>query len=138
MKTIKLLLCTLAVTALASCSVVKHGAYAPDRIQMNIELSDLVFLGETEISVEYDTYIGIFSRIDKINGEPYDGKVYETATIKGNTVLPRKLMRATPKILQDFPEAEYFMITNQKMTKRNLFLGSERVLTAKVKAYKFK
>ena len=80
MKTIKLLLCTLAVTVLASCSVVKHGAYAPDRIQMNIELSDLVFLGETEISVEYDTYLGIFSRIDKINGEPYDGKVYETAT----------------------------------------------------------
>ena len=52
MKTIKLLLCTLAVTVLASCSVVKHGAYAPDRIQMNIELSDLVFLGETEISVD--------------------------------------------------------------------------------------
>ena len=138
MKTIKLLLCTMAVAALASCSVVRHGAYAPDRTQMNLELSDLVFLGETEISVEYDTYLGIFSRIDKINGVPYDGKVIETARINGNTILPRKLTRATPKILKDFPDAEYFVITNQKTSRHNLFLGSERIVSAKVRVYKFK
>lgn len=127
-----------AVALSASCSIVSRSAYSVDRTQLNISMEDLTFLGETEISVEYDTYLGIFTRVDKVNGEPYDYKVKNITVLNTNSVLARKLNIAAHKVIEDYPEANYFIVTNQHVTKEVLFLGSEKTVTAKVKAYKIK
>lgn len=129
----------LAAAAIAtSCSVVMRSTYSPDRTQLNISMADLVLVGETEISVEYDTYLGIFTSIGKVNGEPYDHTVQNYTSLHSNTILARKLNIAAHKVLEDFPQANYFVVTNQTVTKEVLFLGSERTVKATVKAYKIK
>jgi len=138
----KSLLRTILVLAIAiasaSCSIVTRSAYSVDRTQLNISMEDLTLVGETDISVEYDTYLGIFTRVDKVNGEPYDHTVKNITLLNTNTVLARKLNIAAHKVLEDYPEANYFIVTNQRVTKELLFLGSEKTVTATVKAYKIK
>lgn len=138
MKLLKPIICVAMAMVLASCSVVNKQSYSPDRTQLNLQMSDLEYLGETEISVVYDTYLGIFTRIDEINGVKYDGKVHEYANLHTNRPLSRKLVRATPKVLEEYPEASYFIVTKQTVEKELLFLGSEKKVTATVKAYKIK
>jgi hypothetical protein len=48
------------------------------------------------------------------------------------------LQRATYKIFEEFPEADYVVISNQKRDITRLFLGSEVTVSAKVKVYKIK
>lgn len=134
----KAIMCVAAVFTFASCSIVNKQSYSPDVTQLNLQMSDLEYLGETEISVVYDTYLGIFTRIDQINGVKYDGKVKEFANLHTNRPLSRKLVRATPKVLEEFPEANYYIVTRQTVEKQLLFLGSEKVVKATVKAYKIK
>lgn len=134
----KAIMCVAAAFTLASCSIVNKQSYSPDVTQLNLQMSDLEYLGETEISVVYDTYLGIFTRIDQINGVKYDGKVKEFANLHTNKPLSRKLVRATPKVLEEFPEASYYIVTRQTVEKQLLFLGSEKVVKATVKAYKIK
>lgn len=138
MKLIKTILCVAAAFTLASCSVVSKQSYAPNLTLLNLQMSDLECLGETEISVVYDTYLGIFTRIDRINGVKYDGKVVEVANLHTNRPLSRELVRATPKVMEQFPEASYFIVTRQSVEKQQLFLGSEKVVRATVRAYRIK
>lgn len=139
MKRISSVILVLVATLLAaSCSIVSRSTFSADRTQLNIGMDDLEYLGETEISVEYSTYLGIFTRVDKVNGAVYDRKVKNFTSLHTNTVLARKLNIASHKALEDYPEANYFIVTNQHTTKDVLFLGSAKVVTAKVKAYKIK
>lgn len=131
-------MCVAAAFMFASCSIVSRQSYAPDVTQLNIQMSDLESLGETEISVVYDTYLGVFTRIGQINGVDYDGRVIEVANLHTNKPLSRELYRATPKVLEQFPEANYFIVTRQTVEKQLLFLGSEKVVRATVRAYKIK
>lgn len=138
MKPIKTIVCVAAAFTLASCSIVNQQSYAPDVTQLNLQMSDLESLGETEISVSYETYLGLFTRIDHINGALYDGKVREYANLHTNRPISRELFRATPKVLEEFPEANYFIVTRQTVERELLFLGSETVVKATVRAYKIK
>ena len=130
-----LIICVSVVLGLSSCSVVERSSYSPDSVQLNLEMDDLEFLGQTEISVEYRQYIGI-RVIDKVNGEIYDNSV-----IRRTQVICCKdatLQRATYKIFEEVPEADYIVMSNQKRDITRLFLGSEITTTAKVKVYKIK
>lgn len=138
MKLTKAILCVAAAFTLASCSIVNQQSYAPDVTMLSLQMSDLETLGETEISVAYETYLGLFTRIDQINGENYDGKVKEFANLHTNRPISRELFRATPKVLEEFPEANYFIVTRQTVERQLLFLGSETVIKATVRAYKIK
>lgn len=139
MKRISRMILVLAASVLAaSCSIVSRSTYSVDRTQLNLGMDDLQYLGETEISVEYSTYLGIFTRVDKVNGEEYDRKVRNTTYLHTNAVLGRKLNMASHKALEDYPEANYFIVTNQRTCKDLLFLGSTKTATATVKAYKIK
>lgn len=133
-------LITILATALtlASCSIVSRSTFGADTTQLNLRMDDLQFLGETQISVEYNTYLGIFTRVDKVNGEVYDRKVHNFTYLHTNTILARKLNIAAHKAIEDFPEANYFIVTNQRTTKDVLFLGSAKTVCATVKAYKIK
>ena len=116
--------------------------YAPDSTRLNLTMDDLEFLGESEISVEYRTYFGLISVIDQINGIPYDGKEIKTVRIGDkrdiSLRLYSKLNRAQYKLLDEFPDAEYFVVVNQTKSTERMFLGSYVNVKAKVRAYSLK
>ena len=139
MKLYRFLLLAAVVASLSACSVTRHRPYAVEDTRLNLAMSDLEYLGESEISVDYRKYAGFITVIDSINGVPYDGVEIKSARI-GNAPagLYGKLNRAAYKLVEDFPEAEYFFVVSQDKTITRLFLGSDIKVKARVKAYKFK
>ena len=100
-----------------------------------------LIIGDVQ-SGKTSTYIGFISVIDSINGVPYDGveKKYVRLGLETSQDmrLYSRLKRASFKLLEDFPDAEYFVVTRQTKSKTNLFLGGDVTATAKVKAYRLK
>ena len=139
MKLYRFLLLAAVVASLSACSVTRHRPYAVEDTRLNLAMSDLEYLGESEISVDYRKYAGFITVIDSINGVPYDGVEIKTAEL-GNVPggMYDKLHRATYKVIEDYPEAEYFMVVSQNVSRTRLFLGSEVSVKAKVKAFKIK
>ena len=77
--------------------------------------------------------------IDAINGKVYDR--VETKKLELSNVpegLYRYLDRASYKLVEDFPEADYYIVTMQKISRTRLFLGSDITVRARIKAYRFK
>lgn len=141
MNRFKYLVWVLVAAVFTSCSVTRNTAYVPTTAQLNIEMSDLEYLGQTEISVDYRSYLGFISRIDQINGQPYDRVERQHANLNGYLTAPRlynKLGRAASKVIEEYPEATYFIVVRQQKHKTRLFLGAEVEVKATVKAYSFK
>jgi len=142
MKIFRNFICVLVLAAcVSSCSITRNRTYSPAVTQLNVHMDDLEYLGETEITVEYRTYLGFINVVDKINGELYDGKEIKTLVISnGNcsTSLVGKLDRASYKLAEEFPGADYFIVAGQSMTRDILFLGGHVTAKAKVKAYSFR
>ena len=137
MKICKVLIVAIGVMlGLSSCSVVKQSTYNPNSVELNLDMDDLKYLGDTEISVEYRTYLGFIRAIDVINGERYDGQVVKRAHVRGCS--NAALQRATYKIFEEYPEADYLVVSRERTDISRLFLGSEIKSSAKVKAYKLK
>lgn len=143
MKALKFIICAmLLATTLASCSVTRYKAYTPTQTQLNLQMDDLHYLGETEITVEYRRYFGLITQIDKINGNVYERKEVKLFPIFSNNNMTDDLMPnlqiASYKLLEVFPDADYFIVANQSAEKYQLFLGSQVTAKAKVKAYSLK
>jgi len=142
MKPSRFLLCAFAALACAACSVTRTGTFAPAVTQLDIRMSDLEYLGQTEISVEYRTYVGFITVIDRINGEQFTGeerrRVCFDSRCGGGLCLDGRLRQAAYKALDEFPQADYFLPVNRTRTKTRLFLGGEVSEKAVVKAYSFK
>ncbi len=142
MKICKYILWTVLVALCSACSVTRNKAYTPTTTQLNIQMDDLEYLGESEISVDYRTYLGFISKIDRINGVPYTGEEIRRAQINGGYLsapgLYSKLGRATAKVLDEYPQANYFVVVRQTQNKTRLFLGADVSVRATVKAYSFK
>lgn len=142
MKIYRYILIAFVLVVLSSCSVTSNRMYAPDSTRLNLTMDDLEYLGEAEISVEYRTYFGLISVIDQINGIPYDGKEIKTVRIGDkrdiSLRLYSKLNRAQYKLLDEFPEAEYFVVVSQTKSTERMFLGSYVNVKAKIKAYSLK
>jgi len=125
---------------LSSCHTTTHthrkGTFRPDVVELRINVSDLIFLGETEISVSYSTYLGLFSVLHEINGSPYDPTHKNTARVEGiNFGINSKLDKAVYKVISEHPTAAYFQVVYQKKNTHRLFLGKEVQKTALVRAY---
>ena len=143
MKLYKMILLAAFALALASCRTVSKSSFAPDTTQLNIAMDDLVYLGEVEVSVDFDKYLGIFRRIEKINGVEYDGKKRQSASVSlnafvGGVAINPVVCRALPKVYETYPETDYIIVVGQTVQREIMFLGSENVVKARVKAYKFK
>ena len=143
MKLLRYLICAIALTlGLASCSVTRYKAFAPSSTQLNLQMDNLEYLGETTISVEYSVYMGAFVSINKVNGEDYNKDeikffpIYNNAGVVDN-LLPN-LHRASFKLAEEYPSADYFIVVNQTEEKHRLFLGSQVKTTARIKAYSLK
>ena len=139
MKAFKYIIMAIALTLVsASCSTARYSAFAPSQTQLSIQMSDLEYLGESEISVEYRQYLGLFTATDVINGEAFTGEQINRFPIYSNQVLLPKLDLAAYKLSVEFPNADYFVVTSQTKERYQLFLGSQVAVKAKVKAYSFK
>ncbi len=139
-----LLLFAAMLTFTTACSVTRNTitTRTPDVVRLNIDMDDVQCLGETELTIEYRTYLGFIRVKDKINGIPYDRKGIKTTTVKvyGSSFgkMPSIFRYSAYKLAEDFPDADYFTIVNGQKKKTNLFLGGSAVSTLKIKAYKLK
>ena len=131
----------LAILLVAtSCgSVSKNSGFKYDQVRLEMSMNDLEYLGESEISVEYTTYLGIFNTIEKVNGEVYNPTHQRMLTLPGeNLLLSNKLRHAAYKLVETYPDAVYFQVVFKSHDKEKLFLGSTNKETAKVRAYNIK
>lgn len=142
MKIFKYIALAVALVSAISCSVVSRSSYAPSVVELQLGMDDLEYLGETEISITYDTYFFVFSRIRAINGADFDPGLVQTSSLSNDRTgllsLGRKLDRASYLVYEKFPNADYFVVTKQLSKKTVLVFGSEIETTAVVKAYKIK
>lgn len=139
MKLFRYIAIAAVIVLSASCSVVRKTAYAPNWTQLNLSMEDLEYIGETEISITYSKYLGIFTKYETVNGESYNGleQTY-TSPSRGLPLLTPQLRKASYILYDKFPGSDYFIVTGTTVNKTKLFLGSEVEAKAKVKAYKFK
>jgi hypothetical protein len=100
-------------------------------------MDDLNYLGESEISVEYDTYLGFITKIRKVNGEYYNPSNTRKLNIptQGLSLSGVGMDLAAYKVLEDYPQATYFQVVFERTETERLFLGSVKKTTAKVRAY---
>ncbi len=139
MRYVKYIVLASVMALMASCGTVRHQAtYAPSRTVLQIEMQDMKYLGEVEVSVSYRTYLGLFRVIDKVNGEEYSSANKSLTNLDGiNTSYIAPLNRAYGKVLKEYPEATYFQVVSYSKTSDRLFLSSDHECKAKVRAYKF-
>ena len=140
MKKIQFLIITTLVLLLQSCGTATFNrTFSPQITQLHLLMSDLEYVGETEIAVTYSSYLGFIKNIHTINGIEYDGTQKQIARLDPNwNGSMGKLDHATYKVLQQFPEARYFQVMRRTKVKERLFLGSTVTEKATIRAYKLK
>lgn len=126
-------LLAFTVTACGTTTRMKS-VTAPASLQINLD--DLEYLGETEISVSYSTYLYLFSSVSTVNGEVYSKGNNSIVSING--LNDHFLTKAAYKLVENFPRADYYQVVYQEQVKYKLFLGNEVVSKARVRAYSFK
>ena len=143
MKWTKLFGGLLCVLCMASCGTVQRNtpfSIRDTRLRLEMTMDDLNYLGDSEISVEYDTYLGVFSKLQKVNGEAYNPLQTRRLNIptQNMSLKGKGLDLAAAKLLEDYPEATYFQVIFKSTETERLFLGSVKKTTAKVRAYSLK
>lgn len=143
MKWTKLLGGLLCVLCMASCGTVQRNtpfSVRDTRLRIVMTMDDLNYLGDSEISVEYNTYLGVITKIQKVNGEVYNPLHTRKLNIPTQNMSLRGmgLDLAAYKLLEEYPEATYFQVIFKRTEKERLFLGSINKTTAKVRAYSLK
>ncbi|MDR1878357.1 MAG: hypothetical protein LBQ64_02200 [Bacteroidales bacterium] len=143
------LLKSLAFTAillLCSCSGIYHynkvntTSFSPDHVRLNMDLNDFELLGSDTISVISRTYLGIFKTTDTVNNVLYNFREVKFVNLDGKNgiYLPRELRKAVYKVIEKYPDADFYIpVYSQKQINR-LFLGKKQTTTALIKAFKLK
>ena len=141
MKLNRILGVLFCILCMVSCGTVQtNKPFAVGSVRLEMSMDDLNYLGESEISVEYDTYLGFITKIRKVNGELYDPLNTRKLTIptQGLALSSEGMDLAAYKVLEDYPQATFFQVVFERTEKEQLFLGSVKKTTAKVRAYSFK
>lgn len=144
MKRLYYLLLVMAIFTMSSCGTMvktKHRTLNPTEVRLNIDIADLEYMGQVEISVDYRTYLGFIRVTDSVNGEPYDSfnkKRFSSPHCLGGVSLAGPIRKATYKVYETFPDATYFQPVLKTKEKEHLFLGSENTTKVIIKAYKLK
>lgn len=140
MKKLFFLFCLVCALGLSSCGSSKQAnVFRPNNIQLNLSMNDLNYLGDCQISVTYDTYLGFITKVDKVNGESYSSLERKKAEIQPMSGVLSKgpIELAAYKVLEQYPNASYFLPICQTTTKTKLFLGTEKTVTATIRVYSF-
>jgi hypothetical protein len=115
-------------------------SFAPDRAELKLTMDDYQYLGETTVSVNYKTYLGIFIHRETVNGKQYDRHNKTAVALRGDKDIrvPEKLRYAVYKALEDYPNADYYIPVRTVKTIRNVFGGSAVHYEMTIKCYKLK
>lgn len=143
MKNLKyLIIAGVAALLFTSCgTTTKTRSFSPQITQLIYQNKDMQFLGETEVSVTYSTWLGLFYQIHTVNGVEYDSSNKKITQLNNGVALPfvgSKLNKAFDKVIEKFPEARYFQIVRTTSEKEKLFLGREYTQKALIRAYKIR
>ena len=144
MKNLKyLFMVGVAAMLFTSCgTTTSTRSFSPQITQLIYSNDDLEFLGETEVSVNYSTWLfGAFYQIHTVNGVEYDSSNKKITQLSNGIYLPvigSKLAKATYKVIDQFPEARYFQVVRQTSECEKLFLGNEYTKKALIRAYKIR
>lgn len=144
MKKVSIIIYSIILIGLTSCGTLsKSNTFHPDDVRLNIQLADLEYLGQTDITATYRTYLGFIKVIDQVNGidyNSYDAKIVslDNNSLFGKSMLNKTMKKATYKVLEDFPTAVYFQVVRNTKEINRLFLGSEVTTKATIRAYKIK
>jgi hypothetical protein len=136
-----LLLAVLLNGCKTTTHTVKRGAFIPegDAIRLQMTMNDLEIAGETEITVSYYRYLGIFTVINEVNGVGYNPYNLNKTRINGVSFgASSKLCKATDKIIEEIPDASWYHVVYNKKKDEPLIFGKVISETALIRAYNIK
>ena len=134
------LVCATSCSGLRTFQKVQGVRTTPDIVRLEMNFDHMIPLGETTISIETRTYLGIFVQLDKVNGVDYDRRNQRTAWVKGdglNFRLAGNLRKALVKVVDEYPTADYYVVTSSKVETNQMFLGKSQTKSMVVKAYRY-
>ena len=115
-------------------------SFTPDDVRLSLSMSDFELLGETEITTFSRVYLGFISNLDSINGVEYDRRTVHKVSLKGekDIKLPPVMKKALYKVVDMYPDADYFMSVYVKSEQQKMFGGKYVSRKALIRAYKFR
>jgi hypothetical protein len=118
----------------------RTSSFLPDMVKFDLTSSDVQFLGEMDISVNYSQYMGIIKIFELINEKEVSARTINTMAIYGNRNVPLSptLNRALYDVYMKYPEADFTVPVYVIEEQKNMFLGKKIKKTARIKAYKIK
>lgn len=142
----RLLIIVISVLTLSSCSNYftfsekRSASLTPDFVRLDINMSDFEYLGKTEISVQSREYLGFIQVIDSINNRAYNYRDVRFTELVGprDIKLSGEMRRAAYKVIDEFPEATYYIVASDYKQIHRLFLGKQTIRRMEIQAYKYK
>ena len=134
------LVCATSCSGLRTFQQAQGLSVTPDFVKLDMNFDNMTPLGETTISIETRTYLGFITVLDKVNGADYDRRNQRIAMLKGdglNLRLAGNLRKALVKVLDEYPSADYYVVTSAKVETNQLFLGKEQTKSMTIKAYRY-
>lgn len=136
----------ISVFALTSCSNYytfsekRTTSLTPDFVRLDVTLDDFEYLGKTEISVKTREYLGFITVIDSVNNRAYNYRDVRIVNLTGprDIKLNAEMQKAAYKVIDEYPDATYYVIANDYKKIHRLFLGKWTLRTMEIHAYKYK
>lgn len=113
---------------------------APGLVKLDLTMADFEYIGSVKVDVSYRTYLSGIMVYDTINHLPYDRRVTRTVHFTGDKgmYLSLPIQKATYKVVDTYPQADYYVpIYRDKQTEK-MFLGSRTTESVIFKVYKQK
>jgi hypothetical protein len=145
-KNILKLLSLITLLFLSSCSGLYHynkvntTSLKPDHVRLNMNMENMELLGSATITVTSRTYFGMFKTIDSVNNDKYNFREVKKVYLdKGNSIsLSKDLRKAAYKVIEEYPDADFYVPVYVQKQVRRMFLGKQQTKTAVIKAFKLK
>ena len=121
-------------------SGVQTTSFVPDYVRVEANINDYELLGETTITVESRQYLGFINKIDKINDEDYNFRDVKIVELEGKTNirLTGDIKKALYKVVEEYPNADYYVPVMKKTEVDRMFLGKYVKKSVTIKAYVLK
>jgi len=134
----------LIAILLSSCVNYKLKTIMPSRplgasfVDIRLTMSDFDYLGSTDCWISYKKYLGIFTLIDSINGQPASRHELKYFQFRGDYLSDPKIQRAMSPVISSFPNADYIVPVYSVVEKQSMGLASWNKVRIKFKAFKLK
>lgn len=143
---LSLTMITFTVLLFSSCSGlrqvsgVQSTSFVPDYVRIEANINDYAQLGESTVTLEYREYLGFINKIDKVNGEDYNFRDVKIIELEGKTniKLNGDIKKALYKVVEEYPNADYYVPVMKQTEVERMFLGKYIKESVILKAYKLK